>query len=144
MGKSRFLKEIKKLNKNEINGHNIHEVIAGTLINPQQVTSIPIGVKGIKSLTDANEYFYRKYGRGAVIFVPLYDDIFSIGFIKLDDFRKTQSTSLSLVKGYNPLYEIVASVDPRLSVSSVNEWGNFQVNLTIIKKTDAYCTQIVF
>ncbi len=117
MGKSRFLKEVKKLNKNKINGHNIHEVIAGTLINPQQVTGIPIGMKGIKSLMDANEYFYRKYGRGAVIFVPLNNDMFTVGFIKSDDFRETQSASLSLVKGYNPLSEIVASVDPSFSRS---------------------------
>ncbi|MGK7954424.1 MAG: hypothetical protein AB4063_04050 [Crocosphaera sp.] len=144
MGKSRFLKEVKKLNKNKINGYNIHEVVAGTLINPQQVTGIPIGMKGIKSLMDANEYFYRKYGRGAVIFVPLNNDMFTVGFIKSDDFRETQSASLSLVKGYNPLSEIVASVDPSLSVSSVNEWGTFQVHLTVIKKTDPYCTQIVF
>ena len=143
MGKSGFLKEMKRLDKKKVQGYNIHDVITETIINPHQVTYIHMGVKGIKSLSNAHEYFYAKYGRGAVIFVPLVDNMLRVGFVKSSDFREDQNVSLSLVEGYNLVSEIVASVDPRLSIPLEDEPGSFEVSLTILKQKEAYCTQKV-
>ncbi|MGK7879047.1 MAG: hypothetical protein AB4060_02965 [Crocosphaera sp.] len=144
MGKAQRLRKIRKLNKQKNQELDLHRVVARTKLYRHQIAAIPDEVDGIKNFVDVGNYFYRLYGRGAVVIVPELNGMFSPGYVVFSFFRETQSTSRSLVRSYSPQNELVMSIDADLSFSSVDEWGAFQASLTILEKTDSYCTRAIF
>ena len=144
MGKAKRLREIRKLNKQKNQELDLHRVVAKTKLYRHQITAIPDEVEGIQNFVDVGNYFYQRYGRGAVVIVPGLNGMFSPGYVVFSQFRETQSTSRSLVRSYSPKNELVISIDAHLSFSSVDEWGAFQASLKIREKTDSYCTRAIF